>query len=109
VPVDPDQFVVWHSSEARPEGLNNIQYANPEVDQLLEAGRASCVQSERLKYYHRLQEVLAEDLPLVFLYFRDALPAVAGRVRGVDPGAAGILYNIDKWYVPTSLQRYTSG
>ena len=23
--------------------------------------------------------------------------------------AAGILYNIDKWYVPTSLQRYTSG
>jgi hypothetical protein len=30
-------------------------------------------------------------------------------VRGVDPGAAGILYNIDKWYVPTSLQRYTSG
>ena len=37
VPVDPDQFVVWHSSEARPEGLNNIQYSNPEVDRLLGA------------------------------------------------------------------------
>jgi len=109
VPVDPDQFVVWHSSEARPEGLNNIQYSNPEVDALLEAGRASCNQAERVKDYHRLQEVLAEDLPVLFLYFRDALPAVAARVRGVDPGAAGILYNLDRWYVPTPLQRYTSG
>jgi len=109
VPVDPDQYVVWHSSEARPEGLNNIQYANPEVDALLERGRASCVQEDRLKYYHRLQEVLAEDLPIVFLYFRDALPVVSARVRGLEPAPAGILYNFPEWFVPRQLQRYTSG
>ncbi len=109
VPVDPDQYVLWHSAESRPEGLNHIQYANPRVDALLEAGRSSCVRTERLRHYHELQEVLAADLPVIFLYFRDGLVAVASRVRGVDPGPAGILHNMEQWYVPRALQRYTSG
>ncbi|MBI2524538.1 MAG: peptide-binding protein [Candidatus Rokubacteria bacterium] len=106
---DPDQYVVWHSSQMGPDQLNHISYANPEVDALLEAGRSSCVQQDRLRYYHRLQEVMAEDLPVVFLYFRDALPVVAARVRGVEPAPAGIFYNFTEWFVPRELQRYTSG
>jgi peptide/nickel transport system substrate-binding protein len=107
--TDPDQFVVWHSSQRGPDQMNRTGYANPEVDSLLEAGRSSCVQSERVRYYHRIQEILAHDLPMVFLYFRDALPAVASRIHGVNPAPAGILYNFDEWYVPKTLQRYTSG
>ena len=106
---DPDQYLIWHSSKTGPDDLNHISYQNPEVDELLEKGRSSCVQSERVKYYHRLQEVLAEDEPLVFLYFKDTLPVVTSRVRGIDPGAAGIRYNFRDWYVPRDLQRYTAG
>jgi len=79
------------------------------VDELLEKGRSSCHPAERLKYYQRLQEILAEEQPIVFLYFRDALPVVASRVRGVVPAANGIRYNFPSWYVPTHLQRYTAG
>ncbi|HZP36148.1 MAG TPA: peptide-binding protein [Methylomirabilota bacterium] len=107
--VDPDQYVVWHSSQRGPDQMNRTGYANPEVDALLEAGRSSCVQSERVKYYHRLQEILAEDLPMIFLYYRDALPVVAARIHGVSPAPAGILYNFNEWYVPKAQQRYTSG
>jgi len=106
---DPDQYVVWHSSQTGPDQMNRTGYANPEVDHLLEAGRASCVQQERVKYYRRIQEILAEDLPMVFLYFRDELPVVSSRVRGVKAAPAGILYNFNEWYVPRQLQRYTSG
>ncbi len=109
VGTDPDQYVVWHSSQMGPDQLNHISYSNPEVDALLEAGRSSCVQQDRLRYYHRLQEVMAEDLPVVFLYFRDALPVVASRVRGVEPAPAGIFHNFTEWFVPRELQRYTSG
>jgi peptide/nickel transport system substrate-binding protein len=109
VGTDPDQYPVWHSSQTGPDQLNQISYANPEVDRLLEEGRAACSQHERIKYYHRFQEVLAEDQPIVFLYFRDALPVVASRVQGVQPGPSGILYNFNEWYVPAPLQRYTSG
>ncbi len=107
--VDPDQYVVWHSSQTGPDQMNRTGYANPEVDHLLEAGRASCVQTDRVRYYHRLQEILAEDLPMVFLYFKDDLPVVSSRFRGIKEAPAGILYNFDEWYVPRKLQRYTSG
>jgi peptide/nickel transport system substrate-binding protein len=91
-----------------PDQLNHISYANPEVDRLLEAGRTTCVQADRVKYYHRLQEALAEDEPLVFLYFADALPVVSSRVYGIDPGPNGIRYHSDRWFVPRALQRYTA-
>ncbi|HKW92164.1 MAG TPA: peptide-binding protein [Methylomirabilota bacterium] len=107
--TDPDQFVVWHSSQRGPDQMNRTGYANPEVDALLEAGRMSCVQSERVRYYHRIQEILAEDLPMIFLYYRDALPVVSSRIHGVSTAPAGILHNFTEWYVPKNQQRYTSG
>lgn len=106
---DPDQYEIWHSSKTGPDELNHISFANAEVDELLEKGRASCHQAERVNHYHRLQEILAEEQALVFLYFRDALPVVSSRVRGIVPAPNGIRYNFPTWYVPTHLQRYTAG
>ncbi len=106
--IDPDQYEVWHSSKMGPDELNHISYANPEVDRLLEKGRSFCDKKDRLPYYRRFQEVLAEDQPVIFLYFPDALPVVSSRVRGIEPGASGIQYNFPEWYVPRRLQRYTS-
>jgi peptide/nickel transport system substrate-binding protein len=107
--ADPDQFVVWHSSQTGPDQLNHISYANPEVDRLLEAGRASCVQAERVRYYHRIHELLAQEQPVVFLYWRDALPVVSARIFGIEPGPAGIRWNAFEWFVPKHLHRYTAG
>jgi peptide/nickel transport system substrate-binding protein len=107
--IDPDQYPIWHSSQTGPDQLNQISYANPEVDALLEKGRTTCAQKERVPIYHRIQEILAEDQPLIFLYFNDALPAVAARVRGIKPEPSGISYNFIDWFVPKALQRYTSG
>ena len=107
--VDPDQFVIWHSSQTAPEQMNHIGYTNPEADAALEAGRTACVREERVKHYHRLQEILAEDQPIVFLYFREALPVVSSRIHGIDPGPNGITFNFTKWFVPRPLHRYTAG
>lgn len=107
--VDPDQYVVWHSSQTGPDQMNRTGYSNPEVDHLLEVGRASCHRLERVKYYHRIQEILAEDLPMLFLYFKDELPVVSSRIRGIEVAPAGILHNFTEWYVPRNLQRYTAG
>jgi peptide/nickel transport system substrate-binding protein len=77
------------------------------IDTLLESGRTSCVQADRVKYYHKIQQVLAEEQPVVFLYFRDMLQAVSSRVHGIDPGPNGLRYNMPEWYVPKGQQRYT--
>jgi peptide/nickel transport system substrate-binding protein len=107
--ADPDQYVLWHSSQTGPEQMNRTGYSNPEVDTLLEKGRASCRREDRVQTYHRIQEILAEDIPMIFLFVRDALPVVASRVRGPDPGPAGIMWNLTEWYVPKPLQVYTAG
>ncbi len=107
--VDPDQYVIWHSSQTAPDQMNRTGYSNPEVDRLLEAGRASCTQKDRIPYYHRLQEILADDLPMIFLYYDERLPVLSSRFRGIEPAPAGIFYNFNQWYVPKYLQRYTSG
>jgi peptide/nickel transport system substrate-binding protein len=106
---DPDQYDVWHSTKTGPDELKHIGFQNPEVDALLEKGRSSCVQQERKQYYDRLQEVLAEEQPIIFLYFRDALPVVATRVHGIQESPNGIRYKFHEWFVPQQAQRYTSG
>lgn len=104
--LDPDQYDIWHSSKTGSEELNHISYKNPKVDELLEAGRRTFDQTKRKAIYGELQEILAEDQPVVFLYVPDALPVVSSRVQGIQPAAAGISYNFIKWYIPASLQRY---
>ncbi|MEW6719693.1 MAG: peptide-binding protein [Thermodesulfobacteriota bacterium] len=105
---DPDQYDIWHSSKTGPDELNHIGYANAEVDRLLEEGRRTFDVEKRKKAYFRIQEILAEEQPIVFLYYPDALPAVHKRIRGIVPAPAGITYNFIKWYVPKGEQRYTT-
>ena len=106
VGLDPDQYSIWHSSQVGPDELNFVSYKNADVDALLVRGRRTCQQSERKKIYDRIQEILADDQPLVFLFFRDIMPAVASRVQGIVPGPVGIDYNTYEWYVPKRLQLY---
>ncbi|MBI4529231.1 MAG: peptide-binding protein [Deltaproteobacteria bacterium] len=107
--IDPDQYDIWHSSKAGPDELNHISYRNPQVDELLEAGRRTFNEARRKEIYSRLQEILAEEQPIVFLYVPEALTAVSSRIHGVEPAPAGLTHNFIKWYVPKELQRYTAG
>lgn len=104
--LDPDQFDIWHSSKTREKEFNFISYANDEVDMLLEAGRRTFDMKARRAAYYRIQEILAEEVPYIFLYVPDALPVVSARVHGIAPAPIGIGYNIHKWYVPENLQKY---
>jgi peptide/nickel transport system substrate-binding protein len=106
IPPDPDGYNVWHSSKTAPGELNFVHFRNAEVDRLLEEGRRTLDQQERKKIYDRFQEILAEEQPYTFLYVPDALPAVASRVRGIEPAPSGITHNFIRWYVPESEQKY---
>jgi len=103
---DPDQFTIWHSSMTGPKQFNFVGFANPEVDRLLEDGRGTFDLEQRKKAYFRIQEILAEEQPYVFLYVPDALPVVQSRFHGIHPALAGITYNFPKWYVPKPLQKH---
>ena len=105
---DPDQYSIWHSSKTGPDDLNSVSFVNAEADDALEKGRSGCRREDRVKHYRRLQEILAEEQPYVFLFFRDSLPVIARRVHGIEVFPNGVGYNLHRWYVPREEQRYTA-
>lgn len=106
IPIDPDLYNVWHSSKTREGELNFISFKNEEVDRLIDEGRFTLDREKRKQAYFKIQEILKEEVPYVFLYVPDALPVVSSRVHGIEPAPAGIGYNLIKWYVPKDLQKY---
>ncbi|MBI5026082.1 MAG: peptide-binding protein, partial [Nitrospirae bacterium] len=104
--LDGDQYDIWHSSKTKEKEFNFVSYNNPEVDELLEKGRRTFNIEERKKAYFRVQEILADELPYIFLYVPDGLPIVHTRFKGIEPSPIGITYNLPKWYVPQKLQRH---
>lgn len=102
---DPDQYDIWYSGKTKEKEFNFVSYSNPEVDALLEEGRRTFNIKERKKAYFKIQEILAEDLPYIFLYVPDATPIVSARFRGMRATPIGITYNLPKWYVPKPFQR----
>jgi peptide/nickel transport system substrate-binding protein len=105
--IDPDQYDIWHSSKTKEKEFNFVSYKNPEVDQLLEQGRRTFDIAERKKSYFKIQEILSDELPYIFLYVPDALPIVHARFKGIKPSPIGISYNLHKWYVPRRFQKHS--
>ena len=105
--LDPDQYDIWHSSKTKEKEFNFISYHNPEVDDLLEKGRRTFNIEERKKAYFRIQEILAEEVPYVFLYVPNAIPIVHTRFQGIKASPIVITYNLPKWYVQKNLQRHS--
>jgi peptide/nickel transport system substrate-binding protein len=100
---DPDSFFFFHSragldGAGRLVGFNDVEYANPELDRLLELGRVSMDPGERKVIYHEVQLILNRDLPYVFLFTPHAAIAVHGRVGGMTVSALGPLFP-EQWYL----------
>ena len=106
VPQAQDPYSVWHSSKAKPGGLNVTRYCNAEVDKLLEEARLSLDEAVRKPLYDRFQEILHDEQPYTFLYVPYALPIVAARFQGIEPAPAGIMYNVERWWTPRARQKH---
>lgn len=103
---EPDLFDVWHSSTCGKNNLNFICYQNPEVDQLILGGQQEYDPEKRAAFYHKVQEILAEEQPYTFLYIPQSLVAISNRVRGIEPAPAGLSHNQIHWDVPAEKQKY---
>jgi len=103
---DPDKnYLWWHSSQIN-GGFNVFSYRNKKVDELLDKGRRTFDRQERKKIYLQFQRELYDDPPGVFLFWRDYLIGIHRRFRGVRISPAGILSNINEWYVLKEEQKY---
>lgn len=70
IPADPDQYSLWHSTQAATNitRYNKDQKESQRVDKLLEDGRKTLDVEERKKIYFDFQRFLLEDLPVIPLF-----------------------------------------
>jgi peptide/nickel transport system substrate-binding protein len=80
--VEPDAlYNMFHSSSIPPVGANRGAYENPAVDRLLERGRRTLQQEERLRIYGEAQRILAQELPYVTLWVQDDVAVASRRLQ----------------------------
>jgi len=78
--IDPDG---WYYRQFHSEGAwNRFNYANDEVDQLLEEGRTTVDEQERSEIYSQIDQIVSEEAPQVYLYFREDLTGLKDTVGG---------------------------
>jgi peptide/nickel transport system substrate-binding protein len=103
---EPDQYMIWHSSQTGPHQFNFISYANPVVDKALVDGRRTFDRARRKRDYDLMQEQIHKDAPIVFLFAPYSLQVFHKRIHGIEPAPAGIGWNSEHWYVPADEQKY---
>jgi len=77
--TDPDTSEnIW----ATGAGRNFVGYSNPEIDALFVSGRRELDRAKRAEIYGRIQEILYEDQPYTWLFWRNAFYGFSRDLRG---------------------------
>ncbi|HVP50028.1 MAG TPA: ABC transporter substrate-binding protein, partial [Candidatus Bathyarchaeia archaeon] len=87
---DPDIFeYVFDSASFPPKRANRTFYSNPRVDELIREGRTTLDEEKRKAIYAELQQILAQDLPYINLWYLDNVLVHTRRVRDIQINPAG--------------------
>jgi peptide/nickel transport system substrate-binding protein len=108
VGYDPDPYPFWHSSQAQHPGLNLANFANTDVDKLLEDARQISDEKIRAEKYIEFQKNITKEIPAIFLYNPTYTYPLYKKIRGVDISRISTpsdrFNNIDEWYLKTKSQ-----
>jgi peptide/nickel transport system substrate-binding protein len=89
-PGDYDARTSWRITSPDPDktpeytsgGVNNhYMYSNPEVDRLMAEARATFDPTLRPRLYHRIQELIYEDVPVLWIFYNSEILAINRRVQ----------------------------
>lgn len=101
----PDLYPFWHSSQKLDPGLNLSSYENKDVDKLLKEARETLDQSIKQQKYEKLQDIIIDDAPALFLYNPEYIYWVSEKIKGIETekiiDPAKRFSNVTNWYVKT--------
>jgi peptide/nickel transport system substrate-binding protein len=96
-PPDPNALVNGYSDD------NSDKYKNPAVDDLFEQGKVSTSQADRKTIYDKMQQLIYDDQPDVFMTFPPEYRAFSKRLQGyASIGIRDALYYTYKWTLSAS-------
>ncbi|MFQ5505677.1 MAG: ABC transporter substrate-binding protein [Planctomycetota bacterium] len=103
--VDPSN--IWGSpTEEDKKPFNHCSYSNPRVDALIEKGLRTSDFEEERQCWLEMQDIIYEDQPYTFLFWRSESFACHKRVRGIVPNILTTYFKIERWWVPKSEHKF---
>jgi peptide/nickel transport system substrate-binding protein len=82
---DPNSYyMIFDSKKTPPHGENRGYYSNPALDRILEAGMSTVDLDARKTIYAQVQQLAADDLPYVSLWWVDNVAVMNRRLVGFD-------------------------
>ncbi len=97
---DPDFNIYPFVIEAGIGTTNRTGYANPKVQELLDAARILTDMGQRRRAYNEVMKILADDLPNVWLYFPKEYKLISTRVNGFVHVPDGMMRFASVWLSP---------
>jgi peptide/nickel transport system substrate-binding protein len=102
--ADPDPYPLWHSTQAE-SGQNFSGFANEEADLVMEEGRLTADPKRSTELYNTFQQIFAEEVPSLLIYYPIYTYAVDAQVRQVQLSpllrSSDRFRNIQDWYIQT--------
>jgi ABC-type transport system substrate-binding protein len=93
---DPENFLQLFHSKNKSPGSNRSCYDNPEYDLEYDKAMAALNKEDRIKHWHRCQEILREDCPWIYTHITRNYTLVNSRVGNYIPN--DFPYGHEKYY-----------
>jgi peptide/nickel transport system substrate-binding protein len=102
--ADPDPYPLWHSTQAE-SGQNFAGFTNEEADIVMEEARRTTDRERRFELYSAFQQIFAEEVPALLIYYPIYVYAVDSSAHDVQLSpllhTSDRFRNIHEWYVLT--------
>lgn len=97
--LDPDVSSNYYMTvNFTPSGGNTTHFSNEELDQLFIDGRGTTDIPTRTEIYHKVANILNEDVPTLFWWSDNQIFGINKKLQGVKPGPNQyIWWNIQDW------------
>lgn len=103
--ADPDPYALWHSTQASENGQNFSGFASEDADVVLEEARTTSDPEQLAELYHVFQQIFAEEVPSLLLYYPVYTYVIDAQVQQVQLPpmlhTSDRFRNINEWYVGT--------
>jgi len=100
---DPDPYPAWHSSQVQEQGLNLAGYTNQDLDRILSEARQTSDLEQRKALYREFQQIFAEEVPSILLFYPVHNYLIDKDVKGISLGVlfepASRFANVHQWYI----------
>ncbi len=105
-------FSMFRLPDRGDNSLNINRYKDPNIDFLLDKLENAYDESEQINICYRIQDIVYQNQPYLFLFYPSALVLTHKRYRNIKPSPLGMFKwypGVAKIYVPEKLQKREKG